>query len=1017
MYGLIFTTVKDLVLKKFGEAVWLDLLAKAGITQDFVENKNYDDQVIYTLLTVAAQELNTTVPELLEAIGYWFPIYVKSTAYGKVLSSAGNSLKEILTNINTMHGHIKMGYFSEMRPPTFRITREKANKMQLHYLSGVPTRKGLSPLVVGIIKGLGEEHLQLSALKIKQKKWIDKGAEEDVFSVKWKISGSAKKRLLDESVSTTPLVYGLDPQGLNKAFPFHFIFNQKLEILQCGKSLSRLVPMMVGDQVTNFFELVSPARASFTDWKFLTNRGKTEVFVFKHAYDDYKSLKLKGQLIWQPMLRSMCFVGSPLLTSLEDLDYFGLNLSDFAAHDPTKDALFMGHAKDANLHASDPQHTDAASTLASSLSSSSSDITLASDSSYVSLQSSDASSSSPTPIQHSSVNLPGLGVPLSSVTFPLSESSPPSPHGHMPAVPPPSPLNSFVLSPRIPQSNSDSTHTHTRRPSSAGGCPFSAVSSSASALPTLKSNSRDRPPAQHSPPPTTAASPPAPLRSPVTSSSLLDKLFGSKQKSSYSPKATKADKDKGLGLLHTTGGINGKSAPRPQPLRALLSAAGNGLIGSSGQSTNSSATSSVDDPGKPDSGRKRSKSCSDSDELLVIDDEQQLPLVPGDHKLHAAKPKPGRRGVIPDARLSDRSVSDEETPRSEGRSLRASPQHAIPPAGPLSLHGRERLENAFQELLLDDSRRNFKLVMELLNLTYAESSVDKLVHALLEFYNYHGKTINFLQKAIELDVRSANEEGVLMRSETVGTRVLSLYISGAGREYVRELVDPLMARIASAVAAKLEVLPNRAPSDKHTAVLLELSQAFLEQTCRSADDCPLGIRRVLHMVGEEVGKRWPQMQQSGILNLLFLRLLTPAILSSSGVNDTTRRVQLLVTKLIQNLANDVPFDGRKEEHMKAFNAFINDSNQRLLQAYVAALTDEEAIHDAMNYQASMSRYTPTPPPDYVAAEEALGTIRDTLTVHLDKVWKLALTDDHTGTMLRRFLSVGLCQMYSSVGRT
>jgi hypothetical protein len=91
----------------------------------------------------------------------------------------------------------------------------------------------------------------------------------------------------------------------------------------------------------------------------------------------------------------------------------------------------------------------------------------------------------------------------------------------------------------------------------------------------------------------------------------------------------------------------------------------------------------------------------------------------------------------------------------------------------------------------------------------------------------------------------------------------------------------------------------------------------------------------------------------------------------------------------------------------------------------------------MNYQASMSRYTPTPPPDYVAAEEALGTIRDTLTVHLDKVWKLALTDDHTvrctlalapglvslttqlqqGTMLRHFLSVGLCQMYSTVGRT
>jgi hypothetical protein len=44
-----------LVLKKFGEAVWLDLLAKAGIAQDFVENRNYDDEVIYTLLTVASK--------------------------------------------------------------------------------------------------------------------------------------------------------------------------------------------------------------------------------------------------------------------------------------------------------------------------------------------------------------------------------------------------------------------------------------------------------------------------------------------------------------------------------------------------------------------------------------------------------------------------------------------------------------------------------------------------------------------------------------------------------------------------------------------------------------------------------------------------------------------------------------------------------------------------------------------------------------------------------------------------
>jgi hypothetical protein len=47
--------LQDLVVKKFGEAIWLDLLVKAGVTQDYADNKNYDDQTIYTLLTVASQ--------------------------------------------------------------------------------------------------------------------------------------------------------------------------------------------------------------------------------------------------------------------------------------------------------------------------------------------------------------------------------------------------------------------------------------------------------------------------------------------------------------------------------------------------------------------------------------------------------------------------------------------------------------------------------------------------------------------------------------------------------------------------------------------------------------------------------------------------------------------------------------------------------------------------------------------------------------------------------------------------
>lgn len=50
--------------------------------------------------------------------------------YGKVLSSTGNSLAEIIKNINTMHGHIKTAYFAEVY--TASVIENKNRKWQLN---------------------------------------------------------------------------------------------------------------------------------------------------------------------------------------------------------------------------------------------------------------------------------------------------------------------------------------------------------------------------------------------------------------------------------------------------------------------------------------------------------------------------------------------------------------------------------------------------------------------------------------------------------------------------------------------------------------------------------------------------------------------------------------------------------------------------------------------------------------------------------------------------------------------
>jgi len=88
--------------------------------------------------------------------------------------------------------------------------------------------------MTGLIKSLAEVHLKLDGLQITQRKFMDKGADEDVFLVRW--SNQAKKE--DDSSSSTspvPLFHGLDMNALNKAFPFHIMFNKKLEIIQAGQ--------------------------------------------------------------------------------------------------------------------------------------------------------------------------------------------------------------------------------------------------------------------------------------------------------------------------------------------------------------------------------------------------------------------------------------------------------------------------------------------------------------------------------------------------------------------------------------------------------------------------------------------------------------------------------------------------------------------------------------------------------------------------------------------------------------
>lgn len=152
MYGMVNKAIEDLVTDLKGAAAWEALKRDADVdVETFVGMDRYDDAVTYRLVDAAARMFGMPPEEVLEAFGEYWTVYTANQGYGHLMSAAGNSVFEVLENLDAMHTRLAMIY-PDMRIPQFRLTRDAAGQGWLSYRSDRP---GLGAMVVGLLKGLG----------------------------------------------------------------------------------------------------------------------------------------------------------------------------------------------------------------------------------------------------------------------------------------------------------------------------------------------------------------------------------------------------------------------------------------------------------------------------------------------------------------------------------------------------------------------------------------------------------------------------------------------------------------------------------------------------------------------------------------------------------------------------------------------------------------------------------------------------------------------------------------------
>ncbi|KAB0364958.1 hypothetical protein FD754_009114 [Muntiacus muntjak] len=133
-----------------------------------------------------------------------------------------------------------------------------------------------------------------------------------------------------------------------KTFPFHFMLDRDMSILQLGHGIRRLMSrrdVQGKPHFDEYFEILTP-KISQTFSGIMTMLNMQFVVRVRRWDNSVKKssrvMDLKGQMIYMVESSSILFLGSPCVDRLEDFTGRGLYLSDIPIHNALRDVVLIG---------------------------------------------------------------------------------------------------------------------------------------------------------------------------------------------------------------------------------------------------------------------------------------------------------------------------------------------------------------------------------------------------------------------------------------------------------------------------------------------------------------------------------------------------------------------------------------------------------------------------------------------------------------------------------------------------
>merc|ERR1711962_10763 len=295
--------------------------------------------------------------EFYEGMGIYFVTLATDLGYGLMLQSIGRRFRDFFINLDNLHDYLKFT-FLRMKAPSFFIADETPEGMLMEYRS---KRRGFQYYVQGQVKEISKNFaLEIKKLEIVLKKQeVVFDTVVNTFEMKFENLGfnemiAAKEARKDASMP-------IRAATLFEMFPFCVLFNPEMNVTMLGVALRMIIPKIIGEGLSSWFELVKPL-VEFK-WDVINSRinsmfelatqeevdklGKSEGSSSREFSSELmlldedvdKTLHIKGQMVFMKEWDCMLFLACPMLPKLENLIWTGLFVNGLSMHDYSRDIM------------------------------------------------------------------------------------------------------------------------------------------------------------------------------------------------------------------------------------------------------------------------------------------------------------------------------------------------------------------------------------------------------------------------------------------------------------------------------------------------------------------------------------------------------------------------------------------------------------------------------------------------------------------------------------------------------